>query len=138
ALARGLREREQALQHADRMKDEFLATLAHEIRNPLAPILTAVQLMRIKDLPEDQRIKVRDMIERQVEHLVRLVDDLLDVSRITRGVITLQQERIGIADVRNRAVETSRPIIDARGHDLHVTLPETPLMVHGDLTRLSQ
>jgi signal transduction histidine kinase len=137
-VAAGLRDREQALQEADRMKDEFLATLAHEIRNPLAPILAAVQLMRMPQVPDAQRTRARDMIERQVEHLVRLVDDLLDISRITRGVITLQQEKLSVADVITRAVETSRPIIDARGHELHIAQPQSPLVVYGDMTRLSQ
>ncbi len=138
AISAGLREREQELKEADRMKDEFLATLAHEIRNPLAPILAAVQLMRLKQVPEEQRSKARDMIERQVEHLVRLVDDLMDVSRITRGVIALQQERLDIADAVARAVETSKPLIDMKRHDLRVTLPAQPLFVDGDMTRLSQ
>jgi signal transduction histidine kinase/ActR/RegA family two-component response regulator len=138
ALAAGLRDRERALKDAARMKDEFLATLAHEIRNPLAPILAAVQLMRLPTVPEMQRTRARDMIERQVEHLVRLVDDLLDISRITRGVITLQREPIDVADVVARAVETSRPTIDQRRHELAITLPERSVVVTGDLTRLSQ
>ena len=83
-----------ALQEADQRKDEFLAMLAHELRNPLAPIRTAVQLLRLKELPEPQRAAARDIIERQVEHLVNLIDDLLDVSRITRGMIALQREPV--------------------------------------------
>jgi signal transduction histidine kinase len=138
ALAEGLRDRERELREADQRKDEFLATLAHEIRNPLAPILTSVQLMRLPELPEKQRSVARDIIERQVGHLVRLVDDLMDVSRITRGVITLQRDRLDIAEVIARAVETSRPLLDARSHKLHVSLPEESLFVEGDLTRLSQ
>jgi signal transduction histidine kinase len=138
ALAAGLQDREQALKEAARMKDEFLATLAHEIRNPLAPILAAVQLMRLPSVPENQRARARDMIERQVEHLVRLVDDLLDISRITRGVITLQRQPVDVAEVVARAVETSRPIVEQRRHELTITLPERSIIVTGDLTRLSQ
>lgn len=138
ASAADLRDREEALRDADRRKDEFLAMLAHEIRNPLAPIRTAVQLLRLKELPDDQRVRAREVIGRQVEHLVRLIDDLLDVVRITRGAITLQRERVDMAEVVARAVETSRPLIDARRHELAIVLPERPLMVDGDITRLSQ
>ena len=138
AAAADLRDREEALREADRSKDEFLAMLAHEIRNPLAPIRTAVQLLKVEALPEAQRVKARDVIERQVEHLVRLIDDLLDVARITRGAITLQRERADLADVVARAIETSRPLIDARRHDLVLELPEQPVTVDGDAMRLSQ
>jgi signal transduction histidine kinase len=138
ASAADLRDREEALREADRSKDEFLAVLAHEIRNPLAPIRTAVHLLRLKELSEEQRVKARDVIERQVEHLVRLIDDLLDVARITRGAITLQRERVDVAEVIARAVETIRPLIDARQHELVVEVPERPLMVDADPTRLSQ
>ena len=94
--------------------------LAHEIRNPLAPIRTAVHLLRLKELSDAQRVKAREVIERQVEHLVRLIDDLLDVARITRGAITLQREHVDLAEVVARAIETSRPLIDARRHELVV------------------
>ena len=104
------RDRPSALQEADRRKDEFLAMLAHELRNPLAPIRTAVQLLRLKELERAAaRRSARDIIERQVEHLVRLIDDLLDVSRITRGMITLQREPVLLGGVVARAVETARP-----------------------------
>src|SRR6185369_10101009 len=106
-----------ALQEADRRKDEFLAMLAHELRNPLAPIRTAVQLLRLKELGSQQRSRARDVIERQVEHLVTLIDDLLDVSRITRGMITLQREPVLIGAIVARAVETTRPLIDANHHE---------------------
>jgi signal transduction histidine kinase/ActR/RegA family two-component response regulator len=138
ASTANLRDREEALREADRRKDEFLAMLAHEIRNPLAPIRTAVHLLRLKELPEAQRVHARDVIERQVEHLVRLIDDLLDVSRITRGAIKLQRERVDVAEVVARAVETSRPLIDSRRHQLVTVLPDQSLSVFGDLTRLSQ
>ena len=127
-----------ALQEADRRKNEFLAILAHELRNPLAPIRTAVQLLRLKELPDSQRIRARDIIDRQVEHLVRLIDDLLDVSRITRGVITLHREPVLIGAIVARAVETTRPAIDARRHELTLELPEELITVEGDKTRLSQ
>jgi signal transduction histidine kinase len=127
-----------ALQEADRRKDEFLAILAHELRNPLAPIRTAVQLMRRRDLAETQNMRAREVIERQVQHLVCLIDDLLDVSRITRGMITLQRERVLIDAVVARAVETARPLIDARKHELTLDLADELLSVEGDPTRLVQ
>ncbi len=127
-----------ALQEADRRKDEFLAILAHELRNPLAPIRTAVQLLRRRELAEAQSMRAREVIERQVQHLVCLIDDLLDVSRITRGMITLQRERVLLDAVVARAVETARPLIDARRHELTLDLPEELLSVEGDPTRLVQ
>jgi len=127
-----------ALQEANQRKDEFLAMLAHELRNPLAPIRTAVQLLRLKELAESQRVRARDIIDRQVEHLVCLIDDLMDVSRITRGLITLQREPVLVAAIVARAVETTRPVIDARRHELQVDLPDDLLTVNGDKTRLVQ
>jgi signal transduction histidine kinase len=127
-----------ALKDADRRKDEFLAMLAHELRNPLAPISTAVQLLRLKELSEAQRERARDVLERQVQHLVLLVDDLLDVSRITRGVITLQHERVLIGTVIARAVETARPMIDSRRHTLTLDLTDEVLAIEGDKARLVQ
>jgi signal transduction histidine kinase len=137
-LERRVAERTAALEEADRRKDEFLARLAHELRNPLAPIRTAVQLLRFRELPEAQRASARDVIERQVEHLVRLIDDLLDVSRITRGMITLQRSTVDVRDAVLRAVETVRPAIDGRAHGLQVDLPEVPVLVEADATRLAQ
>jgi signal transduction histidine kinase len=127
-----------ALQEADRRKDEFLAILAHELRNPLAPIRTAVQLLRLKELPEAQNARAREVIERQVQHLVCLIDDLLDVSRITRGMITLQREPVLVGAIVARGVETARPLIDARRHELKLELPDELLSVDGDKTRLVQ
>ena len=127
-----------ALQEADRRKDEFLAMLAHELRNPLAPIRTAVQLLRLKELGPQQRGRARDVIERQVEHLVTLIDDLLDVSRITRGMITLQREPVLVGAIVARAVETARPAIDAQRHELTLELPDELITVDGDKTRLVQ
>lgn len=127
-----------ALQEANRRKDEFLAMLAHELRNPLAPIRTAVQLLRLKELDESQRAGARDMIERQVEHLVCLIEDLLDVSRITRGMITLHREPVLVDAIIARAIETTRPAIDARRHQLTLELPHELMTVDGDKTRLVQ
>ena len=126
------------LQEANHRKDEFLAMLAHELRNPLAPIRTAVQLLRLKELTEPHRRRARDVIERQVEHLVNLIDDLLDVSRITRGMITLQLEPVLVGAIVARAVETARPAIDAHRHTLELDLPDELISVEGDKTRLVQ
>jgi two-component system CheB/CheR fusion protein len=130
---------EEALRQADRRKDEFLALLAHELRNPLAPITNALHLLRTgADLGEQDRHDAFDVLERQVEHLVRLVDDLLDVNRITRGKIHLQKERVDVATVVARSVEGSRPLIDARRHALEVSLPQEPLVLEADPVRLAQ
>jgi PAS domain S-box-containing protein len=128
---------EAALREADRRKDEFLATLAHELRNPLAPIRNALQIIRLS--PDRQaREQARVMMERQLEQMVRLVDDLLDVSRITRGKLELRREQVPLAAVIDSAVETSRPMIDHLGHELTVTLPAQSVIVDADLTRLAQ
>jgi signal transduction histidine kinase len=129
---------EQALKEADRHKDEFLAMLAHELRNPLAPILNAIGLMRKKPLPDPQLAWSRDVIERQVEHLTRLVDDLLDVSRITRGKINLSREAVNVAALVSRAVETVHPFITERGHQFTIDVPAQAIHVHGDPLRLTQ
>ena len=129
---------EQALKEADRHKDEFLAMLAHELRNPLAPILNAVQLMRKKPLGDPQLVWSRDLIERQLVHLTRLVDDLLDVSRITRGKINLAREPVDIVGLVARAVETVQPLFLERGHQFTIDMPEEPIRVYGDPLRLTQ
>ena len=129
---------ELALKEADRHKDEFLAMLAHELRNPLAPIYNAVQLMRRKPIEDPQLSWSRDVIERQIAHLSRLVDDLLDVSRITRGKINLSKEPYEITNLIARAVETTHPMFAERAHDLTVDVPAEPLKVFGDPTRLTQ
>jgi signal transduction histidine kinase len=129
---------EQALKEADRHKDEFLAMLAHELRNPLAPIRNAVHLMKMKAVEDPQLLLSRDIIERQLIQLSRLVDDLLDVSRITRGKINLARERVELRNVIERAVETVTPVIEARGHTLQVELPKRPLTIYGDPLRLTQ
>jgi signal transduction histidine kinase len=129
---------ELALKEADRHKDEFLAMLAHELRNPLAPIRNAVELMHRRSIDDPQLVWSRDVIERQLAHLTRLVDDLLDVSRITRGKINLNKEVIEIGALVARTVETVQPLIEERGHSLSVQLPSGMLVVLGDPTRLSQ
>jgi PAS domain S-box-containing protein len=129
---------EEALKNADHRKDEFLAMLAHELRNPLAPIRSAIQLMRLKGSDDVTVQRAQVVVERQVQHLVRLVDDLLDVSRISRGKIALRLEPADLASVVARAVEISRPLIDDRNHHLELTLPEAAVRVEADLTRLAQ
>ena len=128
-----LREREQA----DQRKDEFLATLAHELRNPLAPIRNSVSLLRLSNgaapAPE-----LWEMMDRQVSHMVRLVDDLMEVSRITRGKIDLRRARVELAAVLAAALETSRPLIEAAKHQLSVDLPAEPLPLQADAVRLAQ
>ena len=124
-----------AAESANRAKDEFLAMLGHELRNPLSPILTALELMKLRGEAGSERERV--IIERQVTHLSRLVDDLLDVSRIARGRIELKREVIDIPDVVARAIEMSSPLLEQRAHRLHVEVPKG-LRVDGDLTRLSQ
>jgi two-component system CheB/CheR fusion protein len=126
------------LRDADRKKDEFLATLAHELRNPLAPIQNAVQVLRLEGPGQPQMEHARDMIDRQVAHLVRLVDDLMDVARITSGKINLRRECVSLASIINSAVESSRPLLDARGHALSVSVPPEPMHFNGDATRLAQ
>lgn len=126
------------LAEADRRKDEFLAMLAHELRNPLAPIRNAVQLLQRAGADATLRDQASQMLERQLLQLTRLVDDLLDVSRITRGKIQLQQEVIPLAAVVERAVETSRPLIDEHRHQLTITLPPEPVYLYADLTRVAQ
>ncbi|MGZ5030087.1 MAG: PAS domain-containing protein [Methylobacter sp.] len=127
-----------ALKEIDQRKDEFLAMLAHELRNPLAPISNAIHIMKLPSPNETQLAWCRDVISRQVEHMVRLVDDLLDVSRISRGKIELKKEPLEVSAIVQRAVETSQPLIDAHHHNFTVNLPPEPLYVEGDPVRLSQ
>src|SRR5579883_2781290 len=129
---------EEALKEADRHKDEFLAMLAHELRNPLAPIHNAVELMRMKPLEDPQLTWAREVIARQLTSLTRLVDDLLDVSRITRGKINLTREVVELEGLISRAVETVQPLFDEHRHQLTVELPDSSVKVFGDATRLSQ
>jgi PAS domain S-box-containing protein len=129
---------EEALKLADRQKDDFLALLSHELRNPLAPIRTAVHLLRQRHAPDADSQRLHAVIERQVGHLVHLVDDLLDVSRALRGRIELRPEPVDLAEVIVAAVETARPLIDTRHQQLEVRLPAEPVRVHGDRVRLVQ
>ncbi len=128
---------EAALRVADQRKDEFLATLAHELRNPLAPMVTALQIMESAGTAEEAR-HAREIIQRQLAHMVRLIDDLLDVSRITRGKLTVQMQTVDLAAVMQNAIDTVRPFIDQRRHRLDVVTPGHPVFVRGDAVRLSQ
>jgi PAS domain S-box-containing protein len=127
---------EQALQDADRLKDEFIATLAHELRNPLAPLKTAIELLRHPDA--EQTRWCHGVIERQVRHLTQLVADLLDVARITSNKLEVHKQTIQLADVVQAAVESTRPILERCDQQLIVTLPPEPLFLDGDLVRLAQ
>jgi signal transduction histidine kinase len=130
--------RSKELRAADRRKDEFLATLAHELRNPLAPIRNAVSLLKRSASPDANTAWARDIIDRQAGHMARLLDDLLDVGRISRGKLDLRKERVSLASVIDAAVETSRPFIEAGRHALTVELPAGPAAIEGDAVRLSQ
>lgn len=132
------KQAEQALREADRRKDEFLATLAHELRNPLAPLRNALEILRRANGDEPLIEQARTLMERQVSHLVRLVDDLLDVSRITQGKLLLRKEPVDLTDVLQNAIETSRPLIDASDHQLTVSIPSESIQVLADPTRLAQ
>jgi PAS domain S-box-containing protein len=129
---------EQALVEADRRKDEFLATLAHELRNPLATIQNGLHILHALGDGNGMDEGIVPMMQRQVDHPVHLVDDLMDVSRITRGKIELRKERLDLGAVVRHALEISRPLVDAGGHDPRIALPAMPLMVEGDATRLAQ
>ena len=131
------RDAEDALREADRRKDEFLATLAHELRNPLSPLRTGLQVLNLTQDAEVAR-RTRQMMDRQLGHMVRLIDDLLDVSRITSGKVVLQRERIALQDAARSAIESVRPAIEAARHRFDVDLPAEPLWVDADATRLAQ
>jgi signal transduction histidine kinase len=131
-------QRTQELREANHAKDEFLALLAHELRNPLAPILNAVGLITTCQGDEDVLHQSAQVVERQVHQMARLLDDLLDVSRISRGKLRLRKEIVDLANLVERAVQTSRPLIEARHHQLTVSLPPEPVGIEGDPTRLEQ
>ena len=137
-LEESLRQHAADLSEVDRRKDDFLATLAHELRNPLAPMRNAVELLRMKGpaIPELQW--ARDVIDRQTQAMTRLIDDLMDISRINQGKITLKREQVELAKIVQGAVETSNPLIEEMGHELTVTLPPRPVIMDADLTRLTQ
>ncbi len=128
---------EEALREADRRKDEFIALLAHELRNPLAPIRNGLQVLRLSDDPA-VRERSQEVMDRQLGHMVRLIDDLLDVSRISQNKMELRRSRVLLAEAVGSAVETARPLIDAAGHELTVSLPPDPVYLDADLTRLAQ
>jgi PAS domain S-box-containing protein len=128
----------EALQEADRRKDEFLALLAHELRNPLAPLRNGLQVMRLASGDAKVVASTQEMMDRQLSHMVRLIDDLLDISRISRNKMELRRSRVLLADVVSSAVETARPELEAAEHKLTVTLPPEPILLDADLTRLAQ
>jgi signal transduction histidine kinase len=128
----------ESLRDADRRKDEFLATLAHELRNPLAPIRTGLEILKLK--ADDQVLveSIRSTMEGQTRQLVRLVDDLLDISRITSGKVTLRKENVELSTIVDSAVEASQTVMDDAAHQLTVNLPSEPVFLYGDPTRLVQ
>jgi PAS domain S-box-containing protein len=133
-----LRAREQQLREADRQKDEFLALLAHELRNPLVPLRSGLELIELAGGDQAAVTKARAMMKRQLDHMVRLIDDLLDVSRLSQGKLRLQRAPMALADALTSAVEAARPVVEAAGHQLAVVLPGPEVRVEGDLTRLAQ
>jgi PAS domain S-box-containing protein len=140
-IARDITEQKRAqwlLREGDRRKDEFLALLAHELRNPLAPIRNAVGILRAKGPKLPELDWARDVIERQVNQMSRLIDDLVDVSRITRGTIELRIQRVELSAVVSDAIETSQPLVEKRGHQLTVELPPEAVHLDADPTRLAQ
>jgi PAS domain S-box-containing protein len=129
---------EEDLRQADRRKDEFLATLAHELRNPLAPIRNSLHIFRLAGVQDPTVARVTGMMERQVAHMVRMVDDLLEVSRISRGKVELRKEPVELASVLRNAVDTSLPLIEAAKHKLQIEVPDEALMIDADPIRLAQ
>ncbi|MBN1238628.1 MAG: PAS domain S-box protein [Gammaproteobacteria bacterium] len=133
-----------ARRHAESLADttqrmhEFIAMLAHELRNPLAPIQNAVQLMERKGLGDPTLESMRQMIERQTSYLTRIIDELLDVNRIAHGRFSIGRETMDLVEILNRSIDTSRPLIDSQGHSLHVSMPDGPLTIQGDPLRLTQ
>ena len=132
------KQAEEALRDGDRRKDEFLATLAHELRNPLAPIRNGLQVLKLARGDCEAVEQTRAMMERQVGQMVRLIDDLLDLSRIRQGKVELRKERVELGAAVDNALETSRPLIEGSGHHLTITVPPDPINVDGDVTRLAQ
>jgi signal transduction histidine kinase len=133
-----LLQRAAQLAEADRRKDEFIALLAHELRNPLAPILMALEVLRLRHNDPATVEKYRAMLDRQVHHLKRLIDDLVDVARITRGKLELKKEHTTVDAFCNRAIELTAPALEARQHRLHVTLAQPPLELDADPVRMAQ
>jgi signal transduction histidine kinase len=129
---------EEALRLADQRKDDFIATLAHELRNPLAPIRNALEIMRLLGSPSEKHTAVREIIDRQTLHLTRLVDDLLEISRFTRGKLELRTERVDLNVPLNDAIEAAQPLVRSLSHTLTVTLPPVPIYLECDHTRITQ
>jgi hypothetical protein len=132
------RHAEEALQEENRRKDDFLAMLAHELRNPLAPISTAAELLKLASHDENNVKRSSEIIARQVQHMTDLIDDLLDISRVTRGLVSIEKEEVNIKAVINSAIEQARPLIESRNHILTIRLASTNAVVLGDRTRLIQ
>ena len=137
-MAEELRRKAEELAAADRKKDDFIALLAHELRNPLAPLRSGLQVLRLAADDPGAVEKTRAMMDRQLAHLVRLIDDLLDVSRLNRNKLNLRRSRVALAEVVSHAVETAAPAIEAAGHALTVSLPPELVLLDADLTRLAQ
>ena len=133
-----LKQAEADLREADRRKDEFLATLAHELRNPLAPIRNGLQVLRMSNELGAESAEIRELMERQANHLVHLVDDLMEVSRVSRGKVELRKEVIPLSVIVDSAIEMSRALVDDAEHELVITLPQEPVLLYGDRVRLSQ
>ncbi len=134
----GRKAAEAALHEANRRKDEFIATLAHELRNPLAPIRTGLQILAAAPAGSDSAVKAREIIERQLIHMVRLVDDLLDISRITSAKVKLDKAYISVQEAVEASIEASAPFIEAAGQQLSVSMPDEPIPIFADLTRMAQ
>jgi len=132
------KEAQEVLRDAERNKDEFLATLAHELRNPLTPIRNGLQILRMTGVQGSAQERVLDTLDRQIQHIVRLVDDLLEISRLSRGKLEIRKERVELVSVVETALETTRPLIDAAGHELTVSLPSDPIVLEADPVRLAQ
>src|SRR5439155_25072926 len=140
-IARDITDRkraEEALRQADRRKDEFIALLAHELRNPLAPLRNGLQVLQVAAGDPNAVAQAHGMMERQLGHMVRLIDDLLDISRISQNKMELRRSRVLLTNIVNSAVETARPAIEAAGHELTIALPPEPVDLDADLTRLAQ
>jgi signal transduction histidine kinase/ActR/RegA family two-component response regulator len=133
-----LRDRLEALRQSDRQKDEFLATLSHELRNPLAPIRNALHILRLAGADQETRTRLMDTMERQVGNVIRLVDDLLELSRVNQGRIQLRKQRLRLATVLRGALEVSAPLVEAAGHELVVSEPGEKVLVNADPVRMNQ
>jgi signal transduction histidine kinase len=129
---------EESLRRADRSKDEFLAMLGHELRNPLAAVVNAASLLQFEDLDQDSAGRAREIMTRQLSNMTRMLDDLLDLARITQGKVQLTKERVDLVEIARRAALTSSPLIEARQHELTIQLSQEAIWLHADPTRLEQ